>query len=218
MSRSLHTRPRWVIAHARLEDPYQPRRAGDTRRQRRQRRQLKRAGLTLSESKESSGPSPKTLRIKEQRPRPGYAHPANSASIREFLKRGHEEWVYGLQSIELRQGAGSSSLFGEYRSPGLILLYDQALGPWSFRGRLKSADCQAFEEAGAVIEKSPFETLVSWPRQALKQFMLNEVLLHEIGHHILQHHKGKRKVRIARARDHERFAHQYAVQKREGRH
>jgi hypothetical protein len=40
--------------------------------------------------------------------------------------------------------------------------------------------------------------------------MLFDVLLHEIGHHVLQHGKGKRLVRIARTRDHEAFATRFA--------
>ena len=41
--------------------------------------------------------------------------------------------------------------------------------------------------------------------------MLRDVLLHEIGHHVLQHGKGKRGVRIARTRDHEAFATRFAL-------
>jgi hypothetical protein len=44
--------------------------------------------------------------------------------------------------------------------------------------------------------------------------MLEEVLLHEIGHHVLQHHTGKRPVRIARTRDHEAFAAAFAEKER----
>jgi Zn-dependent peptidase ImmA (M78 family) len=40
------------------------------------------------------------------------------------------------------------------------------------------------------------------------------VLLHEIGHHILQQHKGKRRPRIARTRDHEAFAARFAEKHR----
>lgn len=40
--------------------------------------------------------------------------------------------------------------------------------------------------------------------------MLCEVLLHEMGHHLLQHHKAKRRVRIARTQDHEAAAERFA--------
>ncbi len=41
-------------------------------------------------------------------------------------------------------------------------------------------------------------------------FMIFEVFLHEVGHHILQHNMGKRTERIARTRDHEAFARRFA--------
>jgi Zn-dependent peptidase ImmA (M78 family) len=44
--------------------------------------------------------------------------------------------------------------------------------------------------------------------------MLEEILLHELGHHVLQHEKGKRPERIARTRDHEAFARRFARQLR----
>jgi hypothetical protein len=40
----------------------------------------------------------------------------------------------------------------------------------------------------------------------LRKFVLCDVLLHELGHHRLQHEKGKRLARIARTRDHEAYA------------
>jgi len=57
-------------------------------------------------------------------------------------------------------------------------------------------------------------TLVDWPETTLRRFMLEEVLLHEIGHHVLQQHTGKRPVRIARTRDHEAFAARFAEKQR----
>src|SRR5947199_189734 len=57
-------------------------------------------------------------------------------------------------------------------------------------------------------------TSVGWPKAMLQRFMLEEGLLHELGHHLLQHYKGKRPVRIARARDHEAFAARFAEKQR----
>ena len=39
---------------------------------------------------------------------------------------------------------------------------------------------------------------------------LFDVLMHEIGHHLIQHYKGKRTVRRARTADHEAFADRFA--------
>jgi hypothetical protein len=53
-------------------------------------------------------------------------------------------------------------------------------------------------------------TIVSWPSTTLRAFMLFDVLMHEIGHHLIQHYKGKRPARVARTRDHEAFADAFA--------
>ena len=57
-------------------------------------------------------------------------------------------------------------------------------------------------------------TLVDWPKDTLRRFMQEKVLLHELGHHVLQHHKGKRPVRVARTRDHESFAARFTEKHR----
>jgi hypothetical protein len=36
------------------------------------------------------------------------------------------------------------------------------------------------------------------------------VLMHEVGHHLIQQYKGKRRARVARTRDHEAFADGFA--------
>ena len=66
--------------------------------------------------------------------------------------------------------------------------------------------------AGAQVEidRETKATFVHWPDYSLSNFMIFEVLLHEIGHHILQHNTGKRTQRIARTRDHEAFARRFA--------
>jgi hypothetical protein len=42
--------------------------------------------------------------------------------------------------------------------------------------------------------------------------MLFDVLLHEIGHHLIQQYRGKRTARVARTRDHEACADRFALQ------
>jgi Zn-dependent peptidase ImmA (M78 family) len=55
---------------------------------------------------------------------------------------------------------------------------------------------------------------VDWPADTLRRFMLEEVLMHELGHHVLQHHKAKRLARIARTKDHETSATLFAIRQR----
>ena len=84
--------------------------------------------------------------------------------------------------------------------------------PWRWLGAIAAYDAATFERAGAVVatDRSAGTTIVEWPGASLATFLLFDVLLHEIGHHVLQHSKGKRLVRIARTRDHEAFAARFA--------
>lgn len=54
--------------------------------------------------------------------------------------------------------------------------------------------------------------IVSWPATTLRDYMLFDVLMHEIGHHLLQQYTGKRMARVARTKDHEAFADLFAQQ------
>lgn len=67
--------------------------------------------------------------------------------------------------------------------------------------------------AGARVECQPIgaATTISWPGQTLRDFMLFEVLMHEIRHHVIQQYKGKRTVRVVRTRDHEAAADRFAA-------
>ncbi len=155
--------------------------------------------------------------IVETPPRPGYHHPATRVEIAEVLAFFGEEVVYGLRSIELRQADPRSSglQLGRLVIPGQIVLYEQRPSPWTLPGHLEGDEAQRLEIAGAQLEPLEAATIIEWPGDTLKDFMLIEVLMHEVGHHLLQHHKGKRLERIARTRDHELFADAMARRCRE---
>jgi hypothetical protein len=128
--------------------------------------------------------------------------------------------VYGLQVVEVARKPvmpGRASLvFGRYEAPGRILLFEQLEPPWHLPGILNQADTNRFKGFGATVTVQPDSqmTTVEWPKDALKRFMLEGVLLHELGHHVLQHYKGKRPVRIARTQDHEAAAERFASRQR----
>jgi len=105
---------------------------------------------------------------------------------------------------------------GSYDVPGRIVLYEQPVPPWRMRGMIAPATACRLEKSGAVLTPLPEAgvTLVDWPADTLRRFMLDEVLIHEVGHHVLQHHKGKRPARIARTRDHEASAARFAEKQR----
>ena len=128
--------------------------------------------------------------------------------------------LYGLHSVELARLPVNGSIlvpvFGRYCAPGRIILFEQPIASWRLSGLLKGDVVRRMERAGAVLTwlNDVGATLVDWPPNALRRFMLEEVLLHELGHHVLQQHKGKRADRIARTRDHEAFARRFAEKTR----
>ena len=90
------------------------------------------------------------------------------------------------------------------------------MSPWRLSGLLKGDVARRLERAGAVVTRltDVGATLVDWPQDTLRRFMLEHALLHELGHHVLQHYKGKRPLRVARTRDHEAFAARFAEKQR----
>lgn len=155
-------------------------------------------------------------RVVIQRPRPGYIHSLGKADVLRILDFVGAEAVYGLRSIELTQQPATKASglppFGQLVVPGRIKVYEQPIPPWRLPGILPEADAKHMRRAGAQVEidHEVKATFVHWPEDSLRNFMIFEVLLHEIGHHILQHNTGKRTKRIVRTRDHEAFARRFA--------
>lgn len=136
------------------------------------------------------------------------------SEIEELLLRVGPSSFYGLRIIELVRG-GRDWALGRFEAIGRIRLFDVPTPPWRLTRRLRSEDRLRLSRAGALLASDERGALVvSWPGTTLRDFFLLHILLHEIGHHILQHHKGKRPATIARRRDHEAFAELYAERTR----
>lgn len=218
MSRSKHTDPRAIRAARRLRAPDENRGVGDLSRRRQLGRAFKLVAAVPAESQQHSQ-VPIRPRIIIRRPRPGFYHPLSKSDILKLLEEVGSVAAYGLRCIELVHSPPKRShgvrRFGRYEVPGRIVLYEQPLSPWRL-SRLPRSTIRQFEAAGATVTTLPNAgaSLVHWPGNTLHRFMLEQVLLHEIGHHLLQHHKGKRLIRVARSRDHEAFASQFARNQR----
>ena len=215
MSRSKHTDPRTIRSARRTRRPLEGRGAGDLSRRRELGRKRKGGGVPVEVERPSRhGDIP--LRIIVRQPRVGFHHPAGQREVLGMLDAIGPLAFYGLRSVELArapvEASASGPLFGRYRAPDGIVLFEQPLPPWRLPGLLRAEVARRLERAGAVLTALPdaWATLVDWPRDGLRRFMLEEILLHELGHHVLQHHKGKRTVRIARTQDHEAFAARFA--------
>jgi len=219
VSRSKHTDPRKIRALRRARSPRDKRGVGDLSLRRRLGLQWGKIGAAFVQRPTGlNGHS--RLRIILRAPRAGFHHPAGERDFLELVNAIGPIARYGLRSIELARslaaGAGSTLVFGRYCSPGRVILFEQLVPPWRLSGRLQETIVRRFERAGAIVTllADVRVTLVEWPGDTLRRFMLEDVLLHELGHHVLQHYKGKRLVRIARTRDHEAFASRFVEKHR----
>lgn len=222
LSRSRHTDPLAIRAVRRLAAPSDPRSVGDLALRRRIGRARKGSAGTESPADAAGTLRAAGLRVVEAPPRAGWHHPVGRREVERFLRGLGPEALYGLRCVELCRGPAWSGdgapCFGRLRVPGRIALFDLPRPPWRLRGLLAAADAAALRQAGATVapDREAGVTVVAWPGDSLATFMLADVLLHEIGHHVLQHNKGKRRVRTARTRDHEAFAQRFAGIRRAG--
>lgn len=198
--------------------PQEARGSGDPSASRRVGRWLKQLGLSNEEFSMGEVPEPKLPRISVRKPRKGYVHPASKQDIERLLLFFGERSFYGLREIQLAQAPGreaaSGRLFGRLYVPGRIVLYEQPIPPWCVAGRLTRAVQESLTGAGATVELSDdgMRCIVDWTEENLRNFMLFDVLMHEIGHHLVQQFKGKRKAQVLRTGDHENSARLFASQ------
>jgi len=150
-------------------------------------------------------------------PRRGFVHPAGATDIARVLDFFGPAAAYGLRGIALRQqppAAGAGPAVAELRVPGLVLLFEQPAPPWQLPGRLAEVAAARLRRAGAQVTTAGSGTRVDWPGHTLRDFMLFDGLMHEIGHHTIQHAADKDRTRVMRTADHERRADAYAVRAR----
>jgi hypothetical protein len=174
----------------------------------RQRRLVGGLGVDLPD--DGDGRSP--VRIRVSRCRPGFIHPIGRQDIVDVLTFFGPLVSYGLRSIELRQSVGEegdAQALARLMVPGRIVLYEQPQPPWQIRGELSSSSRRRLERAGAAVDAGPSVTQVDWPGDSLANLMLFDGLVHEIGHHLIQQHTGKRVARVMRTADHERSAERF---------
>ena len=121
-----------------------------------------------------------------------FVMPIDEGSIRETLSTVPQKFLTGLKGIVVLGGSKkqekvSNSLFayGTYTS-NVIFLHPF---PKKFLDRIskslpKPSALQEFERAGAKITRDGKYWRMLFDDNAIRQFYLREVLLHELGHHV----------------------------------
>ncbi|WP_433060899.1 hypothetical protein [Dactylosporangium sp. CS-033363] len=155
---------------------------------------------------------PHAVPIRMRPARPGFVHPASPADIAALLDTFGPAATYGLRRIELRHRTGPA--VAELRVPGIILLFEQRIPPWHLTGRLQRSALLRLERAGAIVETGTATTRVHWPHETLRDFVLFDGLMHEVGHHTIQHAANKHRTPAMRTADHERRADAFAARAR----
>jgi len=203
-----------VLAASRVRAPYEPRGSQDRSLERRVARAFKEDGILLESPALPLAQEAPLPRIVVQPPRAGHCHPASKAAIEELLRFFGPACYYGLRRIELVQGNHRDDrlVFGRLVVPGRIILYDQRPSPWTIAGALTADQLEVLCRAGALPETTTagLHMTVVWPGETLRDFLRFDVLMHEIGHHMIQQYKGKRTLRVARSKDHEQWADAFA--------
>lgn len=194
MSRSLHTQKLERRAERRLQRPRSKRRT---------------EGMLLSGRLAPAAAAARHGRIiGERKPPKGLHFPVTPCDIRSFLRDLGPATLYGIRSIRFRAESAvvrSGIVFAEYVIPGEIHIYALPVTPWRLPFTLGPEDITAFAAYGARVktDRERERTEVLWTAGDLRRYLLHEVLAHELGHHLLQYHKGKLPATICRRADHE---------------
>jgi hypothetical protein len=170
-------------------------------------------GLPVPERPDQVG-SIGPIRVRVTRPTPGFTHPIGRRQVLEALDFFGPLATYGLRTVELRHAdldAQGVPVLARLRVPGNVILYEQRASPWTIGGRLSKESLRRLRDASAIVDIGPSATVIHWPEETLANFMLFDGLMHEVGHHLIQHHTGKRAARVMRTADHERAAERFAA-------
>ena len=212
MARSVHTDPIDIRAARRLAAPHAPRGLGDSRNWHRPGRGTTWHGASSHNPRQAPVRPTGRLRIVQHAPGDGHTHPAGYADIRQLMDTLPPRYWYKLPVIELRPAPprrprGALPL-GRLLLPGRIVLYAQPHSPWLLAGLLADDERARLTRAGALlsVDWRSCLTVVEWPGHSLHDFMLLDVLLHELAHHALQVRRARSIMPAARKGDHEAVA------------
>lgn len=123
----------------------------------------------------------------------GFIRPYLSTDVRTALEAVPVPFLNGLRGVYLLGGrkrqlqTASSSLFryGCYVRGSIFLhAFPTSLLRMALGGAITPSQRREFEAVGAVVESAGRSTSVTFGDDSLRRFFLEDVLLHEVGHHV----------------------------------
>ena len=129
---------------------------------------------------------------------PRFVRPASFDDVMSTLASVPAEFLLGLGSVFIlggtgkqdRQAEGRRFRFGCYWfSPRRICLhaFPCRLLTWQLRGSVRPSDLQPYRQAGVKCRSDRGRWTLEFDEESLRRFYLEDVLLHEIGHHVDRH-------------------------------
>lgn len=147
-------------------------------------------------------------RIIEQHPGPGMRHAVTPADIRERLDQLPEEMLWRLDVVQLSRLTRKKRLFPCYGMQWGTSLYlypvPESLAEEYARAPLPRQQIEAAMYGGRWEETCIGTWRLVWTESALRDFYLNNILIHELGHLLDDRNRSHT--------DRERFAEWFAVE------
>ncbi|MEZ6120959.1 MAG: hypothetical protein R3C28_30930 [Pirellulaceae bacterium] len=128
----------------------------------------------------------KSYRIVVQSPGPGFRHVVTPEEIRERLAQLPDEMVAPLEVVQLSRMTRKKKSFPCYGMQwgSALYLYPIEEGMTEYYGRPPQPAQlnEAKMYGGRWSESAPGEWSLEWTEEAIKDFYLNNILIHELGH------------------------------------
>jgi hypothetical protein len=147
-------------------------------------------------------------RIVVQEPGDGYFHVLSPAQVRDRLSRVPQEFLKGLEVVQLSRMTRKKQSFPCYGMQWGATLYlyplEDTLEEWFTAPPRPEVVNESRMYGGRWDEPTPGSWRLVWTRAAIEDFYLNNILIHELGHLVDD--------RNSNYAQRERFAEWFAVQ------
>ncbi len=147
-------------------------------------------------------------RVIVQSPGDGYCHVVTPEQIRARLAAVPSEFLRGLEVVQLSRMTRKKQSFPCYGMQWGATLYlyplETTLEEWFQEPPRPMIYNEARMYGGRWDEPSPNSWRLSWTRQSIEDFYLNNILIHELGHLVDERNSGYA--------ERERFAEWFAIQ------